>query len=750
MKKIFILLSLCLLTLSASAQQYVFTDKNGNVLEDGVTITCNEAEDDGFGGIALSPGISVKNVNASEGSQLAIEATISKIDNGSVQLCFPTNCQVYNATGTYEPSEKATLATGETKAIQTEWLPETYGECTVTYKAKGYTGFASEVCRTVTVKYIYGELNPTQQVWWGYVTNDTEKTGLGVKTADTYHCAIFIPGNHAIAAGKVIKAIRFGLTAPNATDAKVWLASSLPTTVNANNTLQMVTVPDKELGKENIDVELTSPYTISSTGVYVGYSFTITKTNTSADMYPILTTGNDAPNTLLIKTDQAVPSWSDMNGQGFGSLFLQVQLEGEFADNTVTAADFGNAYAALGETGTAKISVTNAGETPVSNIDYIITTDGVASAEMHANVANPIMFSNTGTVEITIPADATIGSKAKTLNITKVNGNDNSKADVATNFTLITLPELVERNVVVEEYTGTGCGWCPRGLIGMENLRTTYGDRFVGIGLHQYNSSDAMYIATNAYAKISFEGAPSCRIDRKSEIDPYYGSNNSILDDFAEEMAIPAMAKVSVSGTVDEDLTKVDAKAEVEALLDNSNYTLEFVVIGDGLTGTGSAWSQSNYYYQYAASQLPADLAIFGSGGKNGRSSITGWIFNDVALCSSYVSNVNKAPALGTLASGEKMEAEYTLTLPTKATLKNALKKDQLYVIALVVDKDKTIVNAAKTKIEVAETSGIESIETASEVEGFYTIDGKRLSAPAKGMNVVKMTNGTTKKIVIR
>ena len=94
MKKIFILLSLCLLTLSASAQQYVFTDKNGNVLEDGVTITCNEAEDDGFGGIALSPGISVKNVNASEGSELAIEATISKIDNGSLQLCFPTNCQV--------------------------------------------------------------------------------------------------------------------------------------------------------------------------------------------------------------------------------------------------------------------------------------------------------------------------------------------------------------------------------------------------------------------------------------------------------------------------------------------------------------------------------------------------------------------------------------------------------------------------------------------------------------------------------
>jgi hypothetical protein len=66
------------------------------------------------------------------------------------------------------------------------------------------------------------------------------------------------------------------------------------------------------------------------------------------------------------------------------------------------------------------------------------------------------------------------------------------------------------------------------------------------------------------------------------------------------------------------------------------------------------------------------------------------------------------------------------------------------------VDRDKTIANAAKAKIQVADPTGIETVDTDSEIEGFYTIDGKRLSAPAKGMNVVKMTNGVTKKIVIR
>jgi hypothetical protein len=592
--------------------------------------------------------------------------------------------------------------------------------------------------------------NGSQQNWWGYVNNDTNKTGLGVRAADTYHCAIFIPGNHAVAAGKTIKAVRFGLVAQNATDTKVWLASSLPSTINESNTLQIVNVSDSKIGSDNIEVDLT-PYAIPEGGVYVGYTFTITKASTQNDQYPILTTGSDAPNALIIKTDQAVTQWSDMNGQGFGSLFLQVLLEGEFADNTATAADFGPLYTVLGESTTANVAITNAGGTALSSIDYTITTDGVPSAEQHVNLTAPIQFNATGTISITIPADATAGSKVKTFNITKVNGNANTKADVGAKFTLYTLPEFVNRNVVVEEFTGTACGWCPRGLVGMENLRKAYGDRFVGIGLHQYNSSDAMYITPNAYAPISFEGAPSCRINRGKEMDPYYGTNESILDDFAAEMAVPALARVNVSGTADADLTTVEAKAEVEALVDNSKFTLEFVVIGDGLTGTGSAWNQANYFYQYNASQLPADLSMFGTGGKYGKSTVTGWGFNDVALCSSYVGGSNKAPALGTLAAGEKKEVEYTLTLPVKTTLKNALQSDQLYVIALVVDQNKKIANAAKTKIQVAEPSGIETIEnTASLVEGFYTLDGKRLSTPVKGMNVIKMSNGTTRKVVIR
>ena len=549
--------------------------------------------------------------------------------------------------------------------------------------------------------------NETQEHWWGYVSEDTQRTGLGVQAADTYHCAIFIPGNQAVASGKTIKAVRFGLTAAGAEDVKVWLASSLPSKITAANTLQIVNV---NTTGQTIDVNLTSPYTIPAGGVYVGYSFTIGKVSTQDDQYPVFTTGSDNSNGLYLKTDQNVPQWSNLYGNGYGSLFLQVLLEGEFFENAATPADFGPFYTVLGQPVTGQFAITNIGTTPLSSIDYTITSDGVTSAEQHIDITSPIAFNNTDYISITVPADTAARASTKTLNITKVNGVDNAKADQGAQFTLYTLPEKVDRNVVVEEYTGTGCGYCPRGLIGMENLRNTYGDRFIGIGLHQYNTSDAMYINSNAYAKLSFSGAPSCRMDRGDEIDPYYGSGSDIRDDFAAQMTLPALAKVSVSGVVDTLLTKVEAKAHVEALLNDSKYTLEFVVVGDSLKGTGTAWNQSNYYYQGTTAQwgVGNDMAIFCRGGKYGKSSVSGWYFNDVALCSSYVSGTNKAPALGTLAGGESKEAEYTLTLPTKTTLKNAMKQDQLYIIALVVDQNKKIVNAAKAKIELEQPEVID------------------------------------------
>lgn len=579
------------------------------------------------------------------------------------------------------------------------------------------------------------------QHWWGYVTTDTRANSVGVQKADTYHAAIFIPGDHAVAGGKSICGVRFSLTAPHATATKVWVASQLPTTIDASTTLQCVDVPDADLGTR-VEVAMPSPCQIPASGVYVGYSFTITSVSSDADNYPVAFAEDAEPNTLLLRTSSAVPSWSDLYSNGFGKLLLKVLLEGDFLENAATPSDLGNVYLTVGETGTAKVTVTNSGSEPLTNFDYTITTDGVESAPQHAELKNPVAFAAKGEAEISIPAEGEQSVKEKVLTITKVNGADNQASKTTANFTLYSLSEIVDRNVLVEEFTGTGCGWCPRGLVGMEKLRATFGDRFIGVGIHQYNSNDAMYINSNSYARVSFSGAPSCRLDRKDEVDPYYGNNDDICDDFRAEMAIPAMSHLQVAGQwAGED--SLVARVAVNPLFDNQFFFLELVLVADGLTGSGSSWNQANYYSQYSASQLPDDLSQFGSGGANGRQSVTGWMFNDVAISSSFVNGVNQAPSFENPAVGKYTSVDYKLALPTKSVLLNALQKDQIYVVAILTNQKGEVVNAAKALVthdelptydEPGEETGISGHQQMQPTtDHYYTLDGQlRQGTPVK------------------
>ena len=596
----------------------------------------------------------------------------------------------------------------------------------------------------------YGQTG--NQLWWGYVNGSEKTSGLGVQQADVYHCAIFIPGNHGIAGGKTIRSVRFGLTAPNATNCKVWLASSLPATVDKNSTLQMADVAATELGKQQIEVALPTAYAIPAEGVYVGYSFTVSDVVYQADAYPILIAGTDQPNSLLIKTDNLVPEWSDMYGSGYGALYMQVLLEGEFADNTATPSITGEYYAQLGGSTQVAVSLLNNGASPLTSIDYTITTDGVAGAEQHLELESPIAFNNSGRATIEVAADAEAGSKTKTLTVTKVNGQANNAPVTTSDFTLITLEKLIARNVAVEQFTGTGCGWCPRGHVGMAKMREAFGDRFIGIAIHQYSnqSSDAMYLAPSKYANHGLNGAPSCRLNRGESMDPYYGSGEDVLYDMQQALAVPALAEVSVSGVMDTNKTKIDAKATLTPLI-AGNYTLEFVAVADGLTGTGAGWQQTNYYSSQYASQtgitkssLPEDLQYL----FDLRSTFTG-TFNDVAIASSYVSSKNQVEKL-TLTANEEREVSYTITMPTYTKLKNALKDDQIYVVALLVDAQGKIVQAAKQQVSIADPTGIEDVKSMADAQptDVYTLDGRKSSNAQRGLQIVRLSDGRTVKVV--
>ncbi|GAB6983320.1 Omp28-related outer membrane protein [Prevotella dentasini] len=606
------------------------------------------------------------------------------------------------------------------------------------------------------------------QVWWSPVYNgEGQRSALGTQTAETIDQAIFVPGGNPVLAGNTIKAVRiYFRSKKNLKDLKVWLSKKLPAKVadaDYSQAVDMAKISAGDLkqgycGTAN-DIELTTPYSVGTEGVYIGYSYTVTALSEDGDKFPIVTTydgGNNitAENGLLLRTSANVKDWTDCKGQTYGNLAIMVLAEGTFTQNALTPQSVVSPTVGLGGTIDTKFTLANGGSAGVSDFDYTITSDGVAGEEKHVKLNEKFTkFGGTFEVIIKLNADEQVGVKEKILTITKVNGVKNETTQNSLKFNLTTLKKLVKRGVVVEEFTGTGCGWCPRGLVGMEKMRKKFGDSFVGVGIHQYNSNDAMYF--NSYATIGFKGAPSCIIDRKGDtIDPYYGTGDDICIDFQKALERAAKVGVEVKGEYNEDYTKVTATATVDPLV-NGKYTIAYALIVDGITGTTSAWKQANYYAsQVSADQLPEDLQQFGKGGSKGTSTIV-WNFDDVLIGSSYsTSHVNQA-SIEDLVEGKVVTNTYMLEMPKRNAMKKAIETagyDKVAVIAMIINPDGSIENAAKSYLSAS--AGIDGVSENKSVElkevARYTVDGRRISAPQRGLNIVKMSDGSTVKVMVK
>lgn len=434
-------------------------------------------------------------------------------------------------------------------------------------------------------------------------------------------------------------------------------------------------------------------------------------------------------------------NWYQINSGGYG-LSIQLIVEGDFAPNAVKPLDFGKFMVVKGKTKNVAVSLFNLGS-KLSSIDYTIALDGKAGAEQHLDFGKDYGVGGTHTVEIPFAADSKIGTSTVTLTVTKVNGVENANATKTATGTLYTVEREFVKRSVVEQFTGTGCGNCPSGHVAMHNMHNLYGDQFIGIALHQFNSSDPMY---NISYDLGFTGAPQCMVNRSSGALAPYEQMPEALKASLKEIA---MTEVTVAGTFTDEDTKVNATASVESLV-AGDYDIAFMLTADGLTGKTTSWKQHNYFckggsrYNSQAS-MPDDLKFLWDKGSSYYET-----YNDVLISSSYVSYKNKA-TLPTLVANGTVSSEYTLKMPTKVILKKALKLDQVYVVAVLLDKKTgAIVNAGKAR--VTGSTGIEDVTTGTEatVVARYTVNGVQVSAPVKGVNILKMSDGTTRKVLVK
>lgn len=486
-------------------------------------------------------------------------------------------------------------------------------------------------------------------------------------------------------------------------------------------------------------VELNSSFE----GLYVGYCYKQKSNN-----YPIgVNSKVDGPFFVYAN----IPSSQGGNGENWyqfqsGGMGLAIQLivEGDFAPNAVQPLDFGDVVVTKGKSKNVAVSLFNLGS-KLSSIDYTIALDGKAGAEQHLDFGKDYGVGGTYTVEIPFAADSKIGTSTVTLTVTKVNGVENANATKTATGTLYTVEREFVKRSVVEEGTGTDCGYCPRGHVVMHNMHNLYGDQFIGIALHQRSSTDPMY---NVSYNLGFKNFPQCMVNRSNGFLDPYDQMPAVLKASLNEIAL---AEVTVAGTFTDEDTKVNATASVESLV-AGDYDIAFMLTADGLTGKTTSWKQSNYFSKghsgnpyNSKSSMPEDIQFLWDKGSSYYET-----YNDVLISSSYVSDKNKA-TLPTLVANGTVNSEYTLKMPTKVILKKALKLDQIYVVALLLDKKTgAIVNAGRAR--VTGSTGIEDVTTGTEatVVARYTVNGVQVSAPVKGVNILKMSDGTTRKVLVK
>ena len=562
-------------------------------------------------------------------------------------------------------------------------------------------------------------------VWAYYYGSSDGWSPLGTgSTGQTFSIAFYVPGDGALE-GASINAVNIPVVDKGMKNVKVWVKNVL-----SGDDVAVQEASGPYTVYEYKTVAFSSPVSIPSTGCYVGY----TMTNTVA--YCLPTAGDPQANGLFLRINDG--AFEDYSAQ-FGASAHQILVSNaSLPDHQISLKKMSSKNTVVSSSSTTTVFFDGLGKKQVQSFDYTLDVAGVKTTK-HQVLPSPVPagFGMSGSFEVEYESPAEVGAYRVEVTLNKVNGETVSEA-THVSATMLNLSKAVSRRTVVEEFTGTGCGWCPRGWVGMEKLKRDYPDTFIGIAFHQYNTSDPMYVA-NYYptASLGISGAPGCNMDRRLQMDPYYGSGYYIWYDFEAFNAELPVVDVALKATWNTDKTAVDIKTTVEPLTKDLGFTVAYVLTADNLSGTTSAWKQANYYASnYSKSQFPDDpeLAEFARGGSKGQSSVA-LTFNDVMIGSSYNNSgknlATAIPGADQAQLGTIYKDSYTVSMPTKATLKEAIQFNKVFANVLVISNATgEILNAARVAITDEGAPELVDPELSFSETAFEVEEGSEFTAP--------------------
>lgn len=424
-----------------------------------------------------------------------------------------------------------------------------------------------------------------------------------------------------------------------------------------------------------------------------------------------------------------------------GTLCLQTMVEGDQMPQNELAigklADQTAPYDA--QTMTFTTTVRNMGANAVASYTLKCTIDD--TDEQTLQMDHGLDLNATDTVAVSVPSTV-VGTHTVKLWIDQVNdAADSNPQNNTAEARLIVKDPRFARRVVCEENTGLWCGWCPRGMVGLELMKERHPGTFIAVSVHGGDELEVNRDADYNYAPFtdSQKGAPSCMVNRKLSGDPYFDIENLYrMETMAENhLAYTMEARWNSDSTAIETTSHFFSDVDIA----DAQYNVAFIVTEDSVTG----YAQTNYYQQ------TPDQEFYGWEKKEVHT--TDCYFNDLArgIFPSYS---------GTPCSPASMTAEtvydYSYDVPLPPTVTDRL---QVNVIGVLIDhRTGYIVNGFCLKPAISQWEELGICPAAPEgqtpVHSLCDLQGRTVDKARRGLLIERTTGAdghiVTRKIFVR
>lgn len=574
------------------------------------------------------------------------------------------------------------------------------------------------------------------QRWLGYYNSDAlaeSHKGMGLPD---------YPGENKVAiclseeilkpyVGKNIVGMRFGLTEEigNSSVSLFKQGGSAPGEICRTADVQNGAVGWNE-------VKFDEPYTIQAGEVlYAGYSYTQLSNKKDYKSFPFSAVEEGLENQSLwvyCKIGNNA-GWNEF-GMGGANMSIQVLVEGDFAEYAVLPEDFGTLKGVKNKDLAVAVKFMNNSKEAVSSLGYVVSVDGVAGSEQSVDVSPAVGVGAYGTFKASVPCGNTEGLKEVKVEVTKVNGHKNGASSTVANGKISIADKMYERNVCIEEFTTEKCGNCPR-VAGFLHTYLEEADptRVFAVCHHAGYYTDWLTKACDNKLLYLFNDnggsfAPAMMFNREPAFNSQYAAGQK------DNVTIPSSAaeiKTITNYYLDE--TMADAKLDMTLTYDEGESKVIIVVTGE-----------SNKGYDTENALLTVYLTEDNVKAKNQSGASK---FYHQHVIRDYNSNWGDALTW----NDNKFSATYEFDVD------EAWKKDDLKVVAFL-NKHNTK-NRLDNRIEnvtgkdlIEKPTAIESVGSADNAVEVarYNAAGQRINGKQKGLNIVKLSNGTTLKVVVK